>query len=151
MATLILGLGNTIMSDDGVGPKVIEKLQQEVDLPDGVTLLDGGTLGLDLLPYLEEVRRLILVDAVEIGQPAGSCVRLSGDDVPMALENKLSAHQMGMKDLLAVARLMGYLPDEIILIGVQPACLEMDTELTPLVAAALPRLVAMVKTEIFLP
>jgi hydrogenase maturation protease len=151
MATLILGLGNTIMSDDGVGPKVIEKLQQEVDLPDGVTLLDGGTLGLDLLPYLEEVRRLILVDAVEIGQPAGSCVRLSGDDVPMALENKLSAHQMGMKDLLAVARLMGHLPDEIILIGVQPACLQMDTELTPSVAAALPRLVAMVKTEIFLP
>jgi hydrogenase maturation protease len=150
MATLILGLGNTIMSDDGVGPKVIEKLQQEVDLPDGVTLLDGGTLGLDLLPYLEEVRRLILVDAVEIGQPAGSCVRLSGDDVPMALENKLSAHQMGMKDLLAVARLMGHLPDEIILIGVQPACLQMDTELTPSVAAALPRLVAMVKTEIFL-
>jgi hydrogenase maturation protease len=147
--TLILGLGNTIMSDDGIGPKVIEQLQQDKHLPDDVSLLDGGTLGLDLLPYLEEIQRLIIVDAVEIGQPAGTCVRLAGDDVPMALETKLSPHQMGMKDLLAVARLMGHLPDEILLIGVQPACLEMDTELTPAVAAALPTLVAMVKAEIF--
>lgn len=148
ITTLVLGLGNTIMSDDGIGPKVIEQLQQNAGLPEGVVLLDGGTLGLDLLPHLEGVQRLIIVDAVEIGQLAGTCVRLAGDDVPMALETKLSPHQMGMKDLLAVARLMGQLPDEIVLIGVQPACLEMDTELTPPVAAALPILVAMVQTEL---
>jgi hydrogenase maturation protease len=146
--TLILGLGNTIMSDDGVGPKVIALLQQNSDLPEGVSLLDGGTLGLDLLPYLEKVQRLIIVDAVEIGKPAGTCVRLVGDEVPMALETKLSPHQMGMKDLLAVARLMGHLPDEIVLIGVQPACLEMDTELTPLVAAAIPTLLTMIQAEL---
>jgi hydrogenase maturation protease len=147
VTTLVLGLGNTIMSDDGIGPKVVEYLQQDTGLPAGVTLLDGGTLGLDLLPYLEGVGRLIIVDAVETGKPAGTVVRLVGDDVPMALETKLSPHQMGMKDLLAVARLMGHLPDEIILIGVQPLLLEMDTELTPPVAAALPTLVAMVKAE----
>lgn len=146
--TLVLGLGNTIMSDDGIGPKVIEQLQQGGGLPDGMMLLDGGTLGLDLLPHLEGVQRLIIVDAVEIGQPAGTCVRLAGDEVPMALETKLSPHQMGMKDLLAVARLMGHLPDEIVLIGVQPACLEMDTELTPAVAAALPTLLTMVLAEV---
>jgi len=148
ITTLVLGLGNTIMSDDGIGPKVIEQLQQDGGLPEGVLLLDGGTLGLDLLPHLEGVQRLIIVDAVEIGQPAGTCVRLAGDEVPMALETKLSPHQMGMKDLLAVARLMGHLPDEIVLIGVQPACLEMDTELTPPIAAALPTLVAMVQAEL---
>lgn len=146
--TLVLGLGNTIMSDDGIGPKVIEQLQQDGGLPDGVLLLDGGTLGLDLLPHLEGVQRLIIVDAVEIGKPAGTCVRMAGDEVPMALETKLSPHQMGMKDLLAVARLMGQLPDEIVLIGVQPACLEMDTELTPAVAGALPTLFAMVQAEL---
>lgn len=146
--TLVLGLGNTIMSDDGIGPKVIEQLQQAGGLPDGVTLLDGGTLGLDLLPHLEGIQRLIIVDAVETGQPAGTCVRLTGDEVPMALETKLSPHQMGMKDLLAVARLMGQLPDEIVLIGVQPTCLEMDTELTAAVAAALPTLLAMVQAEL---
>lgn len=146
--TLVLGLGNTIMSDDGVGPKVIEQLQQGAGLPEAVVLLDGGTLGLDLLPHLEGIQRLIIVDAVEIGKSPGTVVRLSGDEVPVALETKLSPHQMGMKDLLAVARLMGQLPGEIVLIGVQPACLEMDTELTPAVAAALPTLLAMVQAEL---
>lgn len=146
--TLVLGLGNTIMSDDGIGPKVIDQLQQGDALPEDVALLDGGTLGLDLLPHLEGVQRLIIVDAVDIGKAPGTVVRLTGDEVPIALETKLSPHQMGMKDLLAVARLMGQLPEEIVLIGVQPACLEMDTELTPLVAAALPTLLAMVQAEL---
>ncbi len=148
MVTLVLGLGNTIMSDDGVGPKVIEILRQTADLPDFVKLLDGGTLGLDLLPYLEGTGRLIIVDAVEIGKEPGTVVRLAGDEVPIALETKLSPHQMGMKDLLAVARLMGDLPDEIVLIGIQPLLLEMGTELTLPVAAALPELVALVQAEI---
>lgn len=148
MVTLVLGLGNTIMSDDGVGPKVIEILRQTADLPDFVKLLDGGTLGLDLLPYLEGTVRLIIVDAVEIGKEPGTVVRLAGDEVPIALETKLSPHQMGMKDLLAVARLMGDLPDEIVLIGIQPLLLEMGTELTLPVAAALPELVALVQAEI---
>lgn len=145
---LVLGLGNTIMSDDGVGPKVIEQLQRNDSLPAGVTLLDGGTLGLDLLPFLEDVQRLIIIDAVEIAQPAGTVVRLYGDEVPMALETKLSPHQMGMKDLLAVARLMGQLPDEIILIGVQPLLLEMGTELTQPVTAALPEMITLVQAEL---
>lgn len=142
VSTLVLGLGNTIMSDDGVGPHVIELLRKE-RLPDHVSLMDGGTLGLDLLPYLEGIRRLVIVDAVETGQPAGTVIQLVGDQVPIALETKLSPHQMGMKDLLAVARLMGQMPDEIILIGIQPGCLEMGTELTLPVALSLPRLCSM--------
>lgn len=148
MHTLILGLGNTIMSDDGIGPKVIRQLQVEGGLPDGVVLLDGGTLGLDLLPHLEEVGQLIIVDAVETGKESGTVVRLVGEEVPVALETKLSPHQMGLKDLLAVARLMDCLPREIVLIGVQPESLEMDTELTPVVAACLAELVSMVRREI---
>lgn len=148
MHTLILGLGNTIMSDDGIGPKVIRQLQEEGGLPDGVILLDGGTLGLDLLPHLEEVRQLIIVDAVETGKEPGTVVRLVDEEVPVALETKLSPHQMGLKDLLAVARLMDCLPQEIVLIGVQPESLEMDTELSPVVAACLSELVGMVRREI---
>lgn len=149
-AILILGLGNTIMSDDGVGPKVVERMRENCESLENVMLLDGGTLGLDLLPYLEGVERLIIVDAVETGQPAGTLVRLAGDDVPLALETKLSPHQMGLKDLLAVARLTGHLPSEIILIGVQPLLLEMGTELSPPVAEALSELITMVQTEIYL-
>ena len=149
MTTLIMGIGNTIMSDDGIGPAVIAALKQARTLPEDIRLLDGGTLGLDLLPHLEGVQRLIIVDAVEIGQSAGTCVRLAGNEVPVALEHKLSPHQMGMKDLLAVASLMEQMPEEVVLIGVQPASLEMDTALTPSVAAALPTLVSMVLAEIF--
>ena len=148
MLTLVLGLGNTIMSDDGIGPRVIEHLQQEGGLPADSILLDGGTLGLDLLPHLEGVGQLIIVDAVETGNEPGTIVRLVGEEVPVALETKLSPHQMGLKDLLAVARLMDCLPEEIVLIGVQPECLEMDTELTPVVAACLPELARMVRTEL---
>lgn len=146
--TLVLGLGNTIMSDDGVGPRVIERLRDSGRLPVTVSCMDGGTLGLDLLPYLEGIHRLIIVDAVELAQPPGTTVCLKGDDVPVALETKLSPHQMGMKDLLAVARLMGQLPEEIILIGAQPSCLEMGTELSAVVEAALPILESMVLEEI---
>lgn len=148
MATLIMGLGNTIMTDDGIGPKVIGLLQRDGRVPAEVTLLDGGTLGLDLLPHLEGVERLIIVDAVETGNPPGSLVRLAGDEVPDALETKLSPHQMGLKDLLAVARLMDCLPREVVLIGVQPGSLELGTELTPDVAARLPELRDMVLGEI---
>jgi hydrogenase maturation protease len=144
---LVLGLGNTIMADDGVGPRVVELLLHQGCLPDGVKLLDGGTLGLDLLPRLEGVQRLIIVDAVETGQPPGSLVRLSGDAVPLALETKLSPHQMGLKDLLAVARLMDQLPSELILIGVQPAIIEMDTKLSPVVESRLLELASMVSRE----
>lgn len=146
--TLVLGLGNTIMSDDGVGPRIVEQLRSSGQLPNTVTCMDGGTLGLDLLPYLEGVGCLIIVDAVEMAQPAGTTVCLKGEDVPIALETKLSPHQMGMKDLLAVARLMGQLPEEIILIGVQPACLEMGTELSAEVEEVLPVLEVMVLKEI---
>ncbi len=146
--TLVLGLGNTVMADDGVGPRVIGVLEQRGGLPEGVALLDGGTLGLDLLPRLEGVGRLIIVDAVEAGLPPGSLVRLTGDEVPLALETKVSPHQMGLKDLLAVARLVGQLPPEIILLGIQPACIEMDTELSAEVSARLPDLVATVRQEL---
>lgn len=145
---LVVGLGNTVMSDDGVGPWVIERLRCAGNLPDGVALLDGGTLGLDLLPWLEGVRHLIVVDAIETGQAAGTLVRLEGEQVPVALETKLSPHQMGLKDLLAVARLMGQLPERVVLIGVQPDCLEMGVELSTAVAARLDELVGLVRSEL---
>lgn len=145
--TLVLGLGNSIMTDDGIGPRVIAELTASCTVPEDVELLDGGTLGLDLLPRLEGVQRLILVDAVETGKGPGTVVRLAGDDVPIALETKLSPHQMGMKDLLAVARLMDCLPEQVVLIGMQPECLEMGTELSPVIEAGIPTVLEMVIKE----
>lgn len=135
MSILVLGIGNLVMSDDGIGVRVVQRLTQSFQFPDGVTILDGGTLGLDLLPQLEGVERLLVVDAVDLGKAPGTLVRLSGDDVPIVLETKLSPHQMGLKDLLAVAMLQGFSPQEMVLWGVQPGTIEMGMDLSPPVAA----------------
>ncbi|HZV80782.1 MAG TPA: HyaD/HybD family hydrogenase maturation endopeptidase [Geobacteraceae bacterium] len=134
---LVLGLGNLVMSDDSAGVRVVQGLMSRHRFPPGVTLLDGGTLGLDLLPYLEEVDRLLVIDAVETGSPAGTLVRLAGEEIPLALATKVSPHQMGLKDLLTVADLQGHAPGEMVLLGVQPGSIEMAMELSPEVAEAI--------------
>ncbi len=145
---LVLGIGNLVMSDDGVGVKVVQRLQREHHFPPCVEIMDGGTLGLDLLPRLEGIERLIIVDAVETGEKPGTCVRLAGEELPIALETKLSPHQMGLKDLLAVAELMGHSPREMVLIGVQPGSIEMDTELTADVEATVDILISNILNEL---
>lgn len=145
---LVLGIGNLVMSDDGVGVRVVQRLQRKHHFPPWVEILDGGTLGLDLLPRLEGIERLIIVDAVETGEKPGTCVRLAGEQLPIALETKLSPHQMGLKDLLAVAELMGHSPREMVLIGVQPGSIEMDTELTADVEATVNILISNILNEL---
>jgi hydrogenase maturation protease len=147
-AVLVLGIGNLVMSDDGVGVLVAQRLQREYRFPDNVEVMDGGTLGLDLLPKLENITHLILIDAVETGQKPGSCIRLRGEELPIALETKVSPHQMGLKDLLAVSELMGHTPREMVLIGIQPGSIEMEIGLTKEVESELDRLVAAVLSEL---
>ena len=136
------------MSDDGIGVRVVQLLAERYRFPPQVTVLDGGTLGLDLLPKLEGVDRLLVVDAVDTGEPPGTVVRLAGDEVPVALEAKVSPHQMGLKDLLAVAMLQGFAPREMVLWGVQPALIELGMELSPAVADTLEPLARHVVTEL---
>ena len=148
MAILVLGLGNTIMTDDGFGVRVVEALSSRYRFHGDVSLLDGGTLGLDLLPHLEDIEQLLIVDALEMQATPGTTFRLEGEEVPRAFASKLSVHQMGVQDLLAVSELMGHLPPELVVWGVQPECIEMGTELTATVAAAVDPVVAGVVGEL---
>jgi hydrogenase maturation protease len=148
MSVLVLGLGNLLMSDDAFGGRLIEHLQKNYYFPEGVSLLDGGTLGLDLLPRLEGIERLLLIDAVDMQASAGSIFRLTGEEVPRVFACKLSVHQMGLKDLLAVSELQGHLPGEIVFWGVQPGCIKMTLEMTEPVREALPRVAAGVLGEL---
>jgi len=136
------------MSDDGVGVRVVQRLATGRRFPPEVTLLDGGTLGLDLLPRLEGVDRLLVVDAIDSREAPGTLVRLSGEEVPVALATKLSPHQMGLKDLLAVADLQGICPAEVVLVGIQPGCIEMGMELSDVVAGRFDELNRMVLDEL---
>lgn len=148
ISVLVLGIGNLVMSDDAVGVLVAQRLQLDYRFPDNVEIMDGGTLGLDLLPKLENITNLIVIDAVETGQKAGTCVRLCGEELPIALETKVSPHQMGLKDLLAVSELMGHSPKEMVLIGVQPGSIEMEVGLTAEVEAKLEILIFNTLTEL---
>ena len=136
---IVLGLGNTLHSDDGVGPQAIERLRNGPRLPQHVTLIEGGTLGLELLPYIWDCSYLLVLDAVDVGQPPGTLVRMSSEEM-QTLPGKGSVHQLGVADLLVALRILAQHPPEVVLLGVQPASTEWGTELTPAVAAALPAL-----------
>lgn len=144
---LILGLGNLLCGDDGVGTAAIEALHAGWELPAGVRVLDGGTLGLTLLPWLQDAERVILVDAIAADAPPGSLVRLEGSDVSYAAAHRLSVHQVGVADLLQGVSLLGQTPSTLILHGVVPAEMELSVDLTPAVAAAVPDLVRRVVAE----
>ena len=148
MSVLVLGIGNAVMSDDAFGVRVVAELQRRFQFPPEVEILDGGTLGLDLLPRFEGVEQLLIIDALEMGAPPGTVFRLAGEEVPRAFASKLSVHQMGVQDLLAVAELQGHLPGELVVWGVQSGSIEMSLELTPAVAAAVEPVVEAVAVEL---
>jgi hydrogenase maturation protease len=146
--TLVLGLGNILLGDDGVGVRAVEHMQARYDFPEGTLVLDGGTLGLDLLPYVEDADRLLLIDAVQAGQEPGTIVRLAGDEVPAFLAVKLSPHQMAVPDLLAAARLRDRYPSQVVLWGIQPGPITTTLELSPPIAAQLDTLVDRVLADL---
>lgn len=148
MTILVLGIGNSLMNDDALGVTAIAQLKERYIFPSGVSVVDGGTLGLDLLPMLEGVRKLLIIDAIDMGAAPGELFRLAGKEVPRAFASKLSVHQMGVQDLLAVAELQGHVPEELVVWGVQPGSIEMEMRLTPAVAAAITLLLAGVVGEL---
>lgn len=122
---LIMGIGNVLWADEGFGVRCIEHLAAHWELPEGVTLLDGGTQGLYLLPFLEEADTLIVFDAVDYGLEPGTLKIVEDDEVPRFMgAKKMSLHQTGFQDVIATAQLMGYCPETLLLIGCQPEELE---------------------------
>ncbi|MCR9107375.1 HyaD/HybD family hydrogenase maturation endopeptidase [Marivita sp. XM-24bin2] len=150
---LIMGIGNVLWADEGFGVRCIEHLAAHWELPEGVTLLDGGTQGLYLLPFLEEADTLIVFDAVDYGLEPGTLKIVEDDEVPRFMgAKKMSLHQTGFQDVIATAQLMGYCPARLLLIGCQPEELEdyggglrdvVKAQIEPAVAVALTRLAQM--------
>ena len=134
---LILGVGNLLLTDEGLGIHAVRKLFENPALPADVEVVDGGTAGLGLLYYLEDVNRLVIIDAVETGGPPGTMVRLSGDQIPVYMAMKVSPHEITLPDFLAAAKLRDLYPQEVIVWGIQPQSLEVGVELSPIVAEKL--------------
>jgi hydrogenase maturation protease len=144
---LVLGLGNLLCTDDGLGAVAVHRLLREYEPPEGAVVLDGGTLGMALLPHLESADVVVLVDAIRTDDPPGTLVRLEGEDVAPAVAARLSVHQVGVVDLLDSARLLDCYPPKVILLGLVPASLGLGVELTPAVDTQLPLLVTAVVEE----
>ena len=140
---LIVGIGNILLRDEGIGPAVITSLKK-MDLPDEVELLDGGTWGLNLLPQVESAKRVLFIDAINIDGEPGSLVELEREDIPRFLARKLSPHQIDVKEVLALAELRGTLPEELVAVGLQPDSVEMRTSLSPVLESRLGDVVARV-------
>ncbi len=138
--TVVLGLGNVLHADDGAGAQVIKRLREDARVPADVDLVEGGTLGLELLPYVWDCSRLIVIDAVDVGRPAGTVMRMTAEELN-SLPGSSSVHQLGVSDLLVALRVLAQKQPEVTLLGVQPASTDWSTELSPAVAAAVDTLV----------
>ncbi len=146
--TLILGLGNSLRGDDGIGPRVVEELTRR-GLPDRVTVVDGGTGGPDLMQVLEGWKRVVVVDAAEIGQEPGQFVRFTLDQVRLArTTDSFSLHHAGLSEALALADALGRALPEMVIFGVQPSEVGWREGLSPAVQTALPSVTDAVLGEI---
>lgn len=147
--TLILGVGNTLYGDDGLGVRVAELLAQE-RLPAGVVVEEAGLNGVDLVIKMEGWQRVILIDAVQMGAKPGTWRRLKPEEVQlMAEEQGLSLHEGGIASALELAQALGKLPGEIVIYGVEPEVLEVREGLSSSVQAAIPELTQHILEEIW--
>ncbi len=144
---LILGLGNPLQGDDGVGGRVVEALERRA-LPRDVEVMDGGTPGIGLVNLLEGRRRVIIVDAAEMGEPPGRVRRFQPQEVTLTgSAERISLHRSGVADALGLARELGLALPEIIVFGVQPARVGWGEGLSTEVAAVVPQMVETVLSE----
>jgi hydrogenase maturation protease len=147
MNVTLLGLGSVLMQDEGVGVHAVKYIQEQYETP-GLEIVDGGTCGLDLLPYIEKRDRLLVVDAVNFGEEPGYIGVLRNEEVPAFFGVKASLHHLGLTDVLATAQLLDIAPREICLIGIQPQNITLGLELSELIQEKLGILVEQIVKQL---
>jgi len=132
--TAVIGLGNVVLSDDGLGVHAVRRLRERYALGPNVEVIEGGTAGLLLLPHLADARQVVIVDAIDVGAASGTLVRLDGVQWPTAFAVRMTPHDVGLADLLATAQLAGMWPERLALHGMQPESTSIGTALSMPVA-----------------
>ncbi len=127
----VLGIGNTILSDEGLGVVAVETLRQRFDFDPPVELIDGGTIGIDLLYFIEDAELLLVLDAISGGGPPGTFYKFKGEEVRKYFRNKVSMHEIGFQEVLGLLELKGKKLKEIVVMGLEPKVIDMGTELSP--------------------
>lgn len=146
MSVGLIGIGNILMQDESLGVNAVKAVSERYTCPPGLEIIDGGTLGLDLLPVFERFEKVIFVDAVNFGKEPGHIGTLEDDEIQAVLFPKISVHHIGLADLLSVAMLKGVMPRKVCLIGMQPSSLEpgFGLEMSETVNANMESLVAVI-------
>jgi hydrogenase maturation protease len=144
---LVLGIGNILLRDEGVGVRVIERMR-EMPLPENVELVDGGTAGTDLLDVLAERRKVIIIDAMQSDCEPGAIVRFTADDLVRPDQSTMSLHELGIAETLIMTRQLGCEPREVVVFGIKPKNIDPGLELSKEIAALVPKLVELVLSEI---
>jgi hydrogenase maturation protease len=138
---VVMGLGNTLNRDEGLGVQALKLLDAQLGAQADFELLDGGVLGLNLLMIVEECSHLLILDAVNVGKPAGTVVELNKEQIPLYAGVKLSQHQITFQEVLGLANIRGFLPEHLHLVGIQPEDISIGLELSPIIENALPEVV----------
>ncbi|PVV15179.1 MAG: hypothetical protein B6D77_02305 [gamma proteobacterium symbiont of Ctena orbiculata] len=146
--TLVIGMGNVLMQDEGIGVRAVEELVNRYHIPTGVEVVDGGTTGMELFEPMRQADNLIIADAVNTGAPYGSLVRIANHEIPAFFQTKLSNHQLGVSDLLALLTLKGETPEQVTIVGMVPHSLENRLGLTPEAEEGLQAMVQMLVGEL---
>jgi hydrogenase maturation protease len=143
---LVLGVGNLLLGDEGVGVHVVQALRSH-EIPANIELMDAGTGSLELLGLMADRNKVIIIDAVEGGGGPGAIYRFTPADISEEAHNPLSLHQVSLLDTLAMAEVAGCAPKEVIIFGIEPKNIGWRTELSPEVAAAVPKVIGLVLVE----
>jgi len=148
LRTLVLGIGNVLLTDEGVGVRALNELERRYVFSEDVELLDGGTSGIELLRHIQGRDYLIIIDAMTFDQQPGTVYRVENEDVPAVFRTRISPHQLGLSDLLAAAMLTEGLPANLVLFGVEPESVDIGLELTETVESSLDKLITAVVEEL---
>lgn len=146
---LILGVGNILLRDEGVGVRIVEKIKNEFPLPDEVEVVDGGTLGLRLVPYLEDREAVFIIDAINCKAKPGEFFQIEAEDIDDIYNaRKISPHQIGLREILSISKLQNILPKRICLFGIQPQIVDIGLELSDIVSSKLDELIEKLLKEV---
>ncbi|MCR5758570.1 MAG: HyaD/HybD family hydrogenase maturation endopeptidase [Selenomonas sp.] len=144
----ILGIGNVILRDEGFGVRVAEYLDKHYEFPETVQIVDGGTLGIELTQYVTGTEKLLVIDSINGGAEPGTTFRFHNDDVMEHFQDKLSAHEVGIQDVLGLLTVTGHKIPDVVVIGAQPYDVEAGVELSEGMMALLPQMVEQALTEL---
>ena len=136
----VLGIGNVILQDEGLGVRVVEYLAANYEFPDNVSLVDGGTLGIELTQFVTGAKKLLIIDSINGGKEAGARFRFENEEVAAHFQDKISAHEVGIQDVLALLTVTGRKIPQVTVLGAQPADISAGVGLSPLMQKLLPQI-----------